>query len=108
MLLTPDPWPVMRRSRHSLPARRVPGSGKSSLIHTFASQLMLDICTLSLSSSSISYCTITTLLPCGTARCIVILKDLDAASALAPLVSSPKASVCCFQNFQGKWSTKKR
>ncbi|KZP31053.1 P-loop containing nucleoside triphosphate hydrolase protein [Athelia psychrophila] len=57
----------------------VPGSGKSSLIHAIAGELMLDIYTLSLSSSWISDGTLTTLMSRVPARCIVLLEDLDAA-----------------------------
>lgn len=57
----------------------VPGSGKSSLIHAIAGELMLDIYTLSLSSSWISDSTLTTLMGRVPARCIVLLEDLDAA-----------------------------
>jgi len=57
----------------------VPGSGKSSLIHAIAGELMLDIYTLSLSSSWISDSTLTTLMSRVPARCIVLLEDLDAA-----------------------------
>ncbi|KZP04527.1 P-loop containing nucleoside triphosphate hydrolase protein [Athelia psychrophila] len=57
----------------------VPGSGKSSLIHAIAGEFMLDIYTLSLSSSWISDGTLTTLMSRVPARCIVLLGDLDAA-----------------------------
>ena len=57
----------------------VPGSGKSSLIHAIAGELMLDIYTLSLSSSWISDSTLTALMGRVPARCIVLLEDLDAA-----------------------------
>lgn len=57
----------------------VPGSGKSSLIHSIAGELMLDIYVVSLSSSWISDSTLTTLMGRVPARCIVLLEDLDAA-----------------------------
>lgn len=57
----------------------VPGSGKSSLIHAIAGELMLDIYVVSLSSSWISDSTLTTLMGRVPARCIVLLEDLDAA-----------------------------
>ncbi|PSS06863.1 hypothetical protein PHLCEN_2v3521 [Hermanssonia centrifuga] len=57
----------------------VPGSGKSSLIHAIAGELMLDIYVVSLSSSWISDGTLTTLMGRVPARCIVLLEDLDAA-----------------------------
>ncbi|KAL6303511.1 P-loop containing nucleoside triphosphate hydrolase protein [Sparassis latifolia] len=57
----------------------VPGSGKSSLIHAIAGELMLDIYVVSLSSSWINDNTLTTLMGRVPARCIVLLEDLDAA-----------------------------
>ncbi|ESK91490.1 mitochondrial chaperone bcs1 [Moniliophthora roreri MCA 2997] len=57
----------------------VPGSGKSSLIHAIAGELMLDIYVVSLSSSWVSDSTLTTLMGRVPARCIVLLEDLDAA-----------------------------
>lgn len=57
----------------------VPGSGKSSLIHAIAGELMLDIYVVSLSSSWISDSTLTTLMGRVPARCILLLEDLDAA-----------------------------
>ncbi|TFK53837.1 P-loop containing nucleoside triphosphate hydrolase protein [Heliocybe sulcata] len=57
----------------------VPGSGKSSLIHSIAGELMLDIYVVSLSSSWINDSTLTTLMGRVPARCIVLLEDLDAA-----------------------------
>ncbi|KAK0438308.1 P-loop containing nucleoside triphosphate hydrolase protein [Desarmillaria tabescens] len=70
---------------HGIPFRRgyllhgVPGSGKSSLIHAIAGELMLDIYVVSLSSSWISDSTLTTLMGRVPARCILLLEDLDAA-----------------------------
>ncbi|KAF8710150.1 hypothetical protein AX14_010622 [Amanita brunnescens Koide BX004] len=57
----------------------VPGSGKSSLIHAIAGELMLDIYVVSLSASWISDATLTTLMGRVPARCILLLEDLDAA-----------------------------
>ena len=57
----------------------VPGSGKCSLIHAIAGELMLDIYVVSLSSSWINDSTLTTLMGRVPARCIVLLEDLDAA-----------------------------
>ncbi|KAM5533749.1 hypothetical protein V8D89_012622 [Ganoderma adspersum] len=57
----------------------VPGSGKSSLIHAIAGELILDIYVVSLSSSWINDSTLTTLMGRVPARCIVLLEDLDAA-----------------------------
>ncbi len=57
----------------------VPGSGKSSLIHAIAGELMLDIYVVSLSSSWINDSTLTTLMGRVPTRCIVLLEDLDAA-----------------------------
>ncbi|KZP24080.1 hypothetical protein FIBSPDRAFT_889049 [Athelia psychrophila] len=58
---------------------RVPGSGKSSLIHAIAGELMLDIYTLSLSPLWISDGTLTTLMSSVPARGVVFLEDLDVA-----------------------------
>lgn len=80
-LLTTPQWYADR----GIPFRRgyllhgVPGSGKSSLIHAIAGELMLDIYVVSLSSSWISDSTLTTLMGRVPARCIVLLEDLDAA-----------------------------
>ncbi|KAF8625116.1 hypothetical protein AX15_005540 [Amanita polypyramis BW_CC] len=57
----------------------VPGSGKSSLIHAIAGELMLDIYVVSLSASWISDSTLNTLMGRVPARCILLLEDLDAA-----------------------------
>ncbi|EIM80091.1 P-loop containing nucleoside triphosphate hydrolase protein [Stereum hirsutum FP-91666 SS1] len=57
----------------------VPGSGKSSLIHAIAGELLLDIYVVSLSSSWINDSTLTTLMGRVPSRCIVLLEDLDAA-----------------------------
>ncbi|PFH45533.1 hypothetical protein AMATHDRAFT_51616 [Amanita thiersii Skay4041] len=57
----------------------VPGSGKSSLIHAIAGELMLDIYVVSLSASWISDATLNTLMGRVPARCILLLEDLDAA-----------------------------
>ncbi|KIL61117.1 hypothetical protein M378DRAFT_26203 [Amanita muscaria Koide BX008] len=57
----------------------VPGSGKSSLIHAIAGELVLDIYVVSLSASWISDSTLTTLMGRVPARCILLLEDLDAA-----------------------------
>lgn len=57
----------------------VPGSGKSSLIHAIAGELMLDIYVVSLSSSWISDSMLTTLMSHVPSRCILLLEDLDAA-----------------------------
>ncbi|KZP29372.1 hypothetical protein FIBSPDRAFT_947003 [Athelia psychrophila] len=55
------------------------GSSKFSLIHAIVGELMLDIYTLSLSSSWTSDGTLTTLMSRVPARGIVFLEDLDAA-----------------------------
>ncbi|KZS98650.1 P-loop containing nucleoside triphosphate hydrolase protein [Sistotremastrum niveocremeum HHB9708] len=57
----------------------VPGSGKTSLIHALAGELMLDIYVVSLSASWINDSTLTTLMGRVPARCILLLEDLDAA-----------------------------
>jgi len=57
----------------------VPGSGKTSLIHSLAGALALDIYVVSLSASWINDASLTTLMGRVPARCIVLLEDLDAA-----------------------------
>ncbi|KZV72259.1 P-loop containing nucleoside triphosphate hydrolase protein [Peniophora sp. CONT] len=57
----------------------VPGSGKTSLIHSLAGELNLDIYVVSLSSKGMSDNTLTTLMGSVPQRCILLLEDLDAA-----------------------------
>ncbi|KAF9068383.1 P-loop containing nucleoside triphosphate hydrolase protein [Rhodocollybia butyracea] len=57
----------------------VPGSGKTSLIHSLAGELGLDIYVVSLSSKGMSDNTLTTLMGSVPSRCILLLEDLDAA-----------------------------
>ncbi|KAJ4474945.1 P-loop containing nucleoside triphosphate hydrolase protein [Lentinula aciculospora] len=57
----------------------VPGSGKTSLIHSLAGELGLDIYVVSLSSKGMSDNTLTTLMGNVPSRCILLLEDLDAA-----------------------------
>lgn len=57
----------------------VPGSGKTSLIHSLAGELGLDIYVVSLSSKGMSDNTLTTLMSHVPSRCILLLEDLDAA-----------------------------
>ncbi|KAJ7777297.1 P-loop containing nucleoside triphosphate hydrolase protein [Mycena metata] len=57
----------------------VPGSGKTSLIHSLAGELGLDIYVVSLSSKGMSDNTLTTLMSLVPNRCILLLEDLDAA-----------------------------
>ncbi|KAA1470269.1 P-loop containing nucleoside triphosphate hydrolase protein [Dentipellis sp. KUC8613] len=57
----------------------VPGSGKTSLIHSLAGELNLDIYVVSLSSKGMSDNTLTTLMGNVPSRCILLLEDLDAA-----------------------------
>lgn len=57
----------------------VPGSGKTSLIHALAGELMLDIYVVSLSASWINDATLNSLMGRVPARCILLLEDLDAA-----------------------------
>ncbi|KAL0954067.1 hypothetical protein HGRIS_005218 [Hohenbuehelia grisea] len=57
----------------------VPGSGKTSLIHSLAGELGLDIYVLSLSAKGMSDNTLTTLMGYVPSRCILLLEDLDAA-----------------------------
>ncbi|KAI0315045.1 P-loop containing nucleoside triphosphate hydrolase protein [Amylostereum chailletii] len=80
----------------------VPGSGKTSLIHSLAGELDLDIYVVSLSSKGMSDNTLTTLMGSVPTRCILLLEDLDAAftrsvsrdssSTGAPTVPSKTAS----------------
>ena len=78
-------FPFQWYADRGIPFRRgyllygVPGSGKSSLIHALAGELMLDIYVVSLSSSWINDSTLTTLMGRVPSRCIVLLEDLDAA-----------------------------
>ncbi|KAJ7156894.1 P-loop containing nucleoside triphosphate hydrolase protein [Mycena crocata] len=57
----------------------VPGSGKTSLIHSLAGELGLDIYVVSLSAKGMSDNTLTTLMGHVPTRCILLLEDLDAA-----------------------------
>jgi len=57
----------------------VPGSGKTSLIHSLSGELGLDIYVVSLSSKGMSDNTLTTLMGGVPTRCILLLEDLDAA-----------------------------
>ncbi|KAF9454422.1 P-loop containing nucleoside triphosphate hydrolase protein [Macrolepiota fuliginosa MF-IS2] len=57
----------------------VPGSGKTSLIHSLAGELGLDIYVVSLSSKGMSDNMLTTLMGSVPSRCILLLEDLDAA-----------------------------
>lgn len=57
----------------------VPGSGKTSLIHSLAGELGLDIYVVSLSAKGMSDNTLTTLMGHVSSRCILLLEDLDAA-----------------------------
>jgi chaperone BCS1 len=56
-----------------------PGSGKSSLIHSLAGELTLDIYVISLSASWMNDSTLTNLMSRIPARSILLLEDLDAA-----------------------------
>ncbi|KAI0758586.1 P-loop containing nucleoside triphosphate hydrolase protein [Irpex lacteus] len=57
----------------------VPGSGKTSLIHSLAGELGLDIYVVSLSSKGMSDDTLAKLMGNVPSRCILLLEDLDAA-----------------------------
>ncbi|KAF5368166.1 hypothetical protein D9615_010192 [Tricholomella constricta] len=77
----------------------VPGSGKTSLIHSLAGELGLDIYVVSLSSKGMSDNTLTTLMTHVPSRCILLLEDLDAAftrsvSRDATSTGAPTASTC--------------
>ncbi|KAF9224135.1 P-loop containing nucleoside triphosphate hydrolase protein [Gyrodon lividus] len=78
--LCSEDWHVL-----GIPFRRgyllygVPGSGKTSLIHSLAGELGLDIYVVSLSSKGMSDNTLSTLMGHVPSRCILLLEDLDAA-----------------------------
>ncbi|KAF9647688.1 P-loop containing nucleoside triphosphate hydrolase protein [Thelephora ganbajun] len=57
----------------------VPGSGKTSLIHSIAGELGLDIYVVSLSAKGMSDNKLTKLMGRVPSRCILLLEDLDAA-----------------------------
>ncbi|KAI0924341.1 hypothetical protein AcW1_006482 [Taiwanofungus camphoratus] len=86
----------------------VPGSGKTSLIHSLAGELGLDIYVVSLSSKGMSDNTLTTLMGNVPSRCILLLEDLDAAftrgvsrddtSTGAPTTSSSSNSTSTAKN----------
>ncbi|OBZ73947.1 putative mitochondrial chaperone BCS1-B [Grifola frondosa] len=86
----------------------VPGSGKTSLIHSLAGELGLDIYVVSLSSKGMSDNTLTTLMGNVPSRCILLLEDLDAAftrgvsrdetSTGAPTTSSSSSSTSSTKN----------
>ncbi|KAH9930264.1 P-loop containing nucleoside triphosphate hydrolase protein [Fomitopsis serialis] len=57
----------------------VPGSGKTSLIHSLAGELGLDIYVISLSAKGMSDNMLATLMGNIPSRCILLLEDLDAA-----------------------------
>ncbi|KAJ2928551.1 hypothetical protein H1R20_g8558, partial [Candolleomyces eurysporus] len=80
----------------------VPGSGKTSLIHSLAGELGLDIYVVSLSAKGMSDNTLSALMSNVPSRCILLLEDLDAAftrgvsrdanSTGAPTVKDEKAT----------------
>ncbi|KAJ2913356.1 hypothetical protein MD484_g7058, partial [Candolleomyces efflorescens] len=80
----------------------VPGSGKTSLIHSLAGELGLDIYVVSLSAKGMSDNTLSALMSNVPSRCILLLEDLDAAftrgvsrdanSTGAPTVKDEKAA----------------
>ncbi|KAJ7601304.1 hypothetical protein FB45DRAFT_396501 [Roridomyces roridus] len=72
----------------------VPGSGKSSLIHAIAGELMLDVYVVSLSSAWISDTMLMGLMSRVPKGAILLLEDLDAAfrSSASRRSSSPSSS----------------
>ncbi|KAM6497221.1 P-loop containing nucleoside triphosphate hydrolase protein [Amanita muscaria] len=56
-----------------------PGSGKTSLIHTLAGELDLDIYVISLSRSGLDDTSLTELVSSLPERCIALMEDVDAA-----------------------------
>lgn len=94
---------MVRRTRHSLPSRistrtypplltsatistdmwtsqyGPPGSGKTSIVHSLAGELELDIYIISLSKSGMDDSTLNSLISGLPEHCIALMEDIDAA-----------------------------
>jgi hypothetical protein len=57
----------------------VPGSGKTSIIHSLAGELGLDIYIISLSKTGLDDCALNALISSLPEHCIAIMEDIDAA-----------------------------
>ncbi|THU79347.1 P-loop containing nucleoside triphosphate hydrolase protein [Dendrothele bispora CBS 962.96] len=56
-----------------------PGSGKTSLIHSIAGELELDIYIISISRIGLDDASLSTLVNCLPERCVALMEDIDAA-----------------------------
>ncbi|THV03119.1 P-loop containing nucleoside triphosphate hydrolase protein, partial [Dendrothele bispora CBS 962.96] len=82
--LSSEEWCVDSLAASGIPFRRgyllhgVPGSGKTSLVHSLAGELGLNIYVVSLTSKGMNDNTLTTLMGRAPPRSIFLLEDLDA------------------------------